>query len=543
MKVLQMQINKRRFLLVAAVLLIFILIFLNKGVSVTATQRVTAYFEQDTASLYHIRLKHIRVHVLRGSVSVDSVQIQPRSAVMPDSVAGLYSGVVGRIALHNFGYLKFLFQRKLAVHEVRLEQSRLVYTPNPSYVKPPKKRRKAAGNPVFNPQLKEISIDRIALINGHYVALAKGEPGDTAWSIQKLNLNVEGVYTDSSTLAHDPPFRYENVILSGEGLQSSHPANYVLRARHVGYDALLQQLTCSGFSVTPKWTRNQYRYKTPYENDWLNVDVDMIQLKGLDLHELMSEKHVYLEAVEVTEPQVSIYRDKRMNDAPYKHKPLPASMVRNIPVPVHIPVVHITGGKLTYEEQQGNANPPGMVYFNLHQVQVKNVCNITSELHEEPVMEARVEADLMGVGALRVQFNFQLNRAEDAFTMEGNLGKMPAAAFNPMAENMLNVRIVNGVIRNAEFSMKGTDTRAQGVMQLEYSNLHVRVLANVDSNKGLATFVAEKLLKDENLPTDAKYRVGEISYERDQNKGFPNFLWKSVFTGLKPILVPVTANK
>jgi hypothetical protein len=66
--------------------------------------------------------------------------------------------------------------------------------------------------------------------------------------------------------------------------------------------------------------------------------------------------------------------------------------------------------------------------------------------------------------------------------------------------------------------------------------LHIKVLKKDKENnlksKNLESIIADAAIKSDN-PLKGENRTGAIDFSRDTTKSFFNFLWKSVFSGVK----------
>ena len=110
---------------------------------------------------------------------------------------------------------------------------------------------------------------------------------------------------------------------------------------------------------------------------------------------------------------------------------------------------------------------------------------------------------------------------------------------NPMLERLLPASITNGYLRKLEADpICMNDSIAVGRLVMYYDGLAVRLRPTGSGtwDRIRTNLLSElvNLLLPENNPTDSKrLRSGIILFERDRSKGFFNFLWKSVLSGIK----------
>lgn len=73
----------------------------------------------------------------------------------------------------------------------------------------------------------------------------------------------------------------------------------------------------------------------------------------------------------------------------------------------------------------------------------------------------------------------------------------------------------------------------------QYENLEFNILNRKNNNEQeINSFLLDKLvIKDSNLEGKKSYKEGEISFERAPKKSIFNYWWKSLFSGIKNIVV------
>jgi len=141
---------------------------------------------------------------------------------------------------------------------------------------------------------------------------------------------------------------------------------------------------------------------------------------------------------------------------------------------------------------------------------------------------------VMDNGELDVSFQFPLN--EDYHTINGRLKQMNATDLNHALEPIASVRIESGNISTLRFEMRMGKTEAVGFLEVIYDDLKISVLDVETGDKNIrsriTSFLANHLkIKKDNVADDP--RMGTVSYQREPEKSFFNYWWKSLRTGLK----------
>lgn len=535
---------KKRVAIGFALILLFLgsSLLISKKISGIVEGRIYDYLDQQDSLLYNVSFKTLRVNLLTGSIKFDSIQFIPNETLLSDSVKGFYKGEIASVQVQNISYSNFLFKHKISLGKLKIDGSQLSYYPNNHYVKKAKKER-VEGKDFFGDQVTEIEVGIVEIINANMKKYKSDVPKETDWSINNMWVQLKQLHVDSGSIHNEPPFSFSALQLGGDSLVSQGSDFYDLWIDDLYFDSKTQELSVDGFGLKPKYSRKQFSRKLKHEDDMFDVSLKTVKMSGFNLQELLVSKHLHVASIAIDSPMVSIYRDKRVVDGPYKHKPLMTTSIKKIPVSTQVSSIVLTNGKLTYEEKQSDNNLPGLIFFDLEKININNVCNITAEINKSPVMEMDVKAKIMGKASLEAQFDFLLSCASDSFYVEGKLDKTPASVFNPMTKNLMNVKIESGTINSAFFSFLGTDDVSSGSLMLDYVNLKVGVVKSDDRKNALFSAGANSLVQNDNVTGNQKYRKGYIYYKRDKNKGFPNYLWKSISSALVPIVAPLAESK
>ena len=108
-----------------------------------------------------------------------------------------------------------------------------------------------------------------------------------------------------------------------------------------------------------------------------------------------------------------------------------------------------------------------------------------------------------------------------------------------MLSKMMPVAIKRGTATTTEIvQLNANNAKATGRMNVYYNNLAIRLFPTQPGTwnrikTSLLTEVVSLLLPGSNPNADGKMKQGIIYFERDQTKGFFNFVWKSVLSGIK----------
>ncbi len=496
---------------------------------------------QKMPSNYHISYDNIEISLLGGSIQMDSLKITClEDSILGDSIPGVINGEVANLTIHKVSFLHFLLNHAIRINNVVIKEPKLTYLVNTHYVKDTVLKSKTT----FLPKgINRISIRNLDIEDAD-IKEANIQTADKALlSVNDLSIHVKKLRIKNPTNNRKRPVSFTHLDIQTHEISNASSKDYTLYLKTFEFNSSLKQLFLSDFQFTPTFAKTDFKKHSTYETDMFNVQLDSLCIGDIDIENILKRHQIKIPKIEIFEPNISIYRDKRMPDPPYKYKPLIASAIKKIPIETDVDSIVISGGKVVYEEYAEKAHEAGMIFFDLQQIYVTHLSNKASSIKKHPNMKVDIQALLMGEGQMNSSLNFALNSSVDKFKTEGDLHAINAATLNSITENLLNVKITSGIIEDVHFAFDATDNVAKGTLNMAYDDLKVELMNQDGKNQSLVSLLANGIIKKDNHTDDKNYRTGNIYFERLKDKGFPNYLWKSISSGLVPIVAPIAANK
>lgn len=149
----------------------------------------------------------------------------------------------------------------------------------------------------------------------------------------------------------------------------------------------------------------------------------------------------------------------------------------------------------------------------------------------------------MKKASLEVQFVFPLAAKSDTFSFSGTVyGPVPFTIFNPAIYPAAGLKFNGGVLDKLSFSGSANPMYSSGTMTMLYHNLDIQAMKKKDStaaNKFLSWSVNSLLRKNNPRKGEEKQaKAASMFFRRDIEKGFGNFFWKTLFSGMKATMLP-----
>lgn len=338
---------------------------------------------------------------------------------------------------------------------------------------------------------------------------------------------------NESSLSGSVPFK--NVSGEFENLEYKPKSDlYAVRVASAGFSSADQTARADSIILVPSLSENDFFREVGYRTDRMEGSLTSFSMDGVDFDAFLNRGSIISEKIFLDEPVLALFRDKnypRRENRP--DKPLPQQLLNELDIPVLVDTVSIENASVTYTELAEDADERGYVEFTNLNARLLNTTNIDSLVRENSNWILEATTTVMDKGELDVTFQFPLN--EESHTITGRLKAMSATELNHALEPIASVRIESGNITSMRFEMRIGLTEAIGFVEVIYDDLQISILDGETGNKNVRSrvisFLANQLkIKKENSAEDP--RMGAVSYQREPEKSFFNYWWKSLRSGL-----------
>jgi len=144
----------------------------------------------------------------------------------------------------------------------------------------------------------------------------------------------------------------------------------------------------------------------------------------------------------------------------------------------------------------------------------------------------------MGSADLDLTLKVPLMDNADYFWYSGEVKNIDLREFNSMTENLFGITIRRGHGSLIIPQITANNTKSLGELTFLYKKFKLAMYNRKKAklNRGIASPLIDfmmngVLVKSNNPKFLGKERVGEVYFERDQEKSIFNFIWKSIMSG------------
>ncbi|MCK9204243.1 MAG: hypothetical protein M0P58_07395 [Bacteroidales bacterium] len=488
-------------------------------------------------SSYQLEINSLGVNSNPATIVAHGLRVIPLKPLNTLNDSGnRFTISVPELRLNGFYFDRAIFDNEWSFDRITLEEPSLLVEmkkPNTRAIAGQKKKQELTlVLPHFMKTLNIRSLD----VNQATVKLDVWKDDSLrSYNLDNIHLAVSRFHYDSATCAHpekSPLFNAEDITLMTPGFSGvTSDSMYTWKFSRFGFSTRAQTVYLDSVSLTPNFNRYDFSRKLGYQTDRFIVRIPRIDLEKLDFRDLITGQQLTTERIRLKGFSFEAYRDKRVPFPPWQRPPLPRQVFMKSPIPLKIDTLLVTDGFAAYEEQTGDE--PGRIFFDHLNLALTGIAPQTS------FVDAHGATTFMGEAPIEAWFHFLMDSPRDSMIIKATIGEMELKEVNPMLTRLVPASISGGDAKKTEIGpIWMNDSVATGNLVMYYNNLAIKLKPTENGTWPLirTALLTEliNLMIPENNPSDSgRLRTGLIYFERDRTKGFFNFVWKSVLSGIK----------
>jgi len=521
---------------------IIILIFLlNIALSNFVENKVTDTLNNSKSDKYNTSVDDVKFKLFDRSITFENISISPKTTFVNDSLFqnrendSLEKITIASIKIDNIQFFDYLFRKDINIGE--LEINDLII-------------QKSNRKKVDTIDKKPINLDSI------YIDKINGLKIDK-FNLNNIQFNVVDTITQKFVFTHKPV----NLDLDGFQLKKVKDQQFKLMPiskvfeiddieiefQKKGYKLVIDEINLN--TETSGIEINNFKYKTlegkyalagkdKYNNAVFEISIEKIELIKVDYAKLIRSKGAFVDSVLISKAIFDIYKDRRKPYDKRLYKELPHLILKKIDYPLYVKQINIDNSLLLLEESFPNKNMNLKLSINEINATINNVSTI-NQFKENPII-AKLDSKLMNEAKLTAKFTFPMNTDQTAFYFEGNLGSTKFTYFDEVIYPVLGLKILEGNLDNLSFQAKANKYSSSGTMKMLYHNLEATVYKpkNPKVKSKVLSWAAKTVLHNSNPIKKKKVRIAVLSHSYEPEKGFGNYLWKTLQSGIVNTLSP-----
>lgn len=502
--------------------------------------------QQESKGIYRVEIGAISLDAVNGNFKVRNFRVSPDTALFRqihsgDSVAPLLFDLrIDEFNIRDFKTLDAIFKKRVEMSLVRFQSPELTVF---RMKKTATGEKKSEGNTIqaipLPKGLKGILIGEFAIEKAkmNFVDCLGDSVKTTFFPVTDVFLR--NIVVDS---AHQGVTRLFNtddieVKLGGYAFTDKKGMNRISFGE-ISFSTGKKQVSIRDFHLEPLYDAYNYPRKMGYQCDRTEVKIPLLKIERIDMRSLLFGGKIFAGLVRIDSILIDDYRDMRVPEKKVDKPAMPQEALRKLKTELKIDTILVNNGKAIYYEQVGDK--PGMVFFDRMNFKMTGLSNIQDSNNTRPATELKGNAYLMGKGRIDAFFRFFILDPKNTFTWSAVVGTMDLTEINAMLAYQIPGKIESGRLDRLSVPMVyANDDKAVGKLIFCYNNLKVKMVNKETSGwskfkNTLVNFAANDLVLNNDNPTKSgKLSSGVICFNRNKNSSVFNYLWKSIFTGLK----------
>jgi hypothetical protein len=510
------------------VILIFSGLFVSLfwGLAVYSEKKITQLLNNNPDRKYDILFEEISISIFKQVASLKKIRL----VSLDESVATKVSGSLNSIELNGVSFLDLIFNRKLTIHRLILNDPgfRLIY-------------KELNGSPEGNSQVLQglfqdvISrgvISNFELRNGTAEFLVQGDSLMPFGNFTDLNISAYGISSDSVLVQDLVPFQLESIQISLKNLKLNRLDKQLFKFGELNFDSESNTILIKDLSLKyDDW--EEFVNQMEYQKDIVEFSLSKLTLSYIDTkNNNYGDWQIIAGLAKLDGMVLEDYRDKNKPRPEELEKPLFEGMVERIPFPIELDTIRISNAAIVYRELlPGNAKPVSLK-FDQVSAEVLNV--ISSDSLQAGTMIVNASAVFNGVA--KMNMDFQVPYGKESFSLQARVQGFELSELNEILERMATVRVASGKVIEMLLEMEVSRYRSSNKLTFQYEDLKLELLGKDYSKKKLKSLVANLLSSKRNLATDSNYKKASYVTDRNIYRGPFNLVWESTKEGLLQIV-------
>ena len=504
---------------------------------------------------YQVTINRVGVNILTGNLNVRGLKIVPDSSLINGIKKGkvnlkfIQSSEIGLFRIAGVNIYKALMDGEIYARKIMFKKARIrIYKgkiPPEGIQVEDKSQNKFNLDSIYIKGLEKINLHEIDFVNCklEVFEVADGKEDTKLFSTGNLNLYLHSVdfvkHPDNPNV-----FRLEFSKFKAELSVKSllMPGGwYFLDIRQLLYNNADDFLRIDGLAMHPSY-KDKYKMAKAfqYTKEIYDLDINSIYVGSFNLFEILSKNEVIIDSVGISGLKVKILKDKRYPFDESKRPKLPHQLLKNMDFPIYIRKINLSKSDLVYQEKMKDVKDLMTVSLGNLNVNINYVTSIKDSIQEVKMMNARLKGKLMRKVPLTLDFAFPLNIKKDTFYYAGSMAGANLKIFNPASFPAIGAKFQKGRLKSVTFKGGANDSVSKGQMTMLYSNMSVEISQKdrIKKNKFMS-WAADAMSRTGNPGKNGTTRIAVMGFKRVMYKGFGNFMWKTLQTGIVNTISPV----
>ena len=545
--------KSRKFYIISGVILLFVagLVYWRYYKYKLVNKKLDNLVTGKSRGLYQISYKNLVIDEAGGNISTENVEVTADSMVYQamteehSAPQNIFYIRVPKLHITGVKTPKALLNKEISAHIIRLENATIEI-----WMARGKKENEPGLGKLMDPelyrqllgQLKSISADSVVLENSMLTLVDKES--------KKIRCKTSGLSLRFAFVAIDSVHQKDSsrILFSKELAVHCNQLDlpfsnkiYTLSVNGFDYNSQTATLRTEHLAIIPALSESDFAKAHKFAKDRFNILIGSLDVKNIDRKGILNQQ-LLADTIQLNDASFHIFRDKSYpHDSVDRTHDYPQEAIMRLDLPVFVKNIVFNRSYIEYKEKNDKSDSSGKVSFYHVQATLSNVTNMPAYIRLNNIMRLLFKASFLNHSPFYADIRMKLNDRKGIFRLDAQLGEMNAVMLNPLVKPVALAEMDKGKIRGLRYHLDATNTHAKGRVMLRYEDLSVKLIKKDDAKnkyktKFFPTLAAGLLIKKSN-PMNGEMRAGDVDYTRDIHRSIFHLMWKSMFTGIKKVVM------
>jgi hypothetical protein len=545
------KIKRRKLKITGIILLVVVAIVFsfNTIVAKLIERKLNDFLLKENLKHYHIQYKRAGFNILNRSVSLTGLSYLPDSAYLDslsnaDIATMVPSFTVRRISVSGIDYKSLIDSGMLRIKKITIKKPVIkLYQFTGKSVSPPAGKKK----PAVHDSIRMVKLSGLFI---YTISLRKCSFEIYNYKLKKNTLSSNNITVQLDGLQLKPGKHHNSYfypVLQDATLSAKNnkinPGNqlYEIDFKKLFVNLKDDSLMFDDFHYRPLYSKTAFSRHIRFQKERFDLQAKKITFSGADFYLFLTRGELFIKKIGIFDAAIDLYRDKKV---PFNHRQrplLPHQTIKRQKGKFDIDTVVLHHIRFAYSEKTAKRQAPLHIFFTGLSGQMTHISNLPYLWRQSP-MQVTLQGKFMDRAPLKIRFVFPLAAQSDTFYFNGSInGPVPFTIFDPAIYPAAGLKFTGGILNKITFKGGANPRYASGTMQMLYKNMNFQALKKDEQtvNKfvswGINSFVRKNNLQ-KGKGKSAKQAV--MFFQRDVEKGFGNFFWKTLYSGMKATMLP-----
>ncbi len=525
--------------------LIVLLLFLFKiYISSFIENKITDLINNGSSSdKFTMKVDEVSFKLLEQSITLNNFLIGSKANSNLDSLSqnikndSLEKITISSIKINDIHFLSYILKKNVRIGQIEV---------NDVFIKQTNKKKldtiheKPVNiDSIYIEKINSLEIDRFNFNNIQYTVI-DSITHELVFHHKPVSFNLDGFQLKKLN-DEDPIFKLELADkvfkVNGVVLDVSKD-NYKLFIDEVNLNTKTSDIQIKSLKYEPIGGKHAIAKKYKYNNSVFNFGIDQINLYNINFSKLIKNQGLFIDSILISKGVFGFYKDKRKPFDEKLNKKLPQELLKGLKLPLNIDHISFDSCTLLVETQFPDSDMEmklSIDHINGHIINISNIKN-----HANTPIKINIHAKLMNKGSLKANFVLPMNDHQNTFYFDGSLGSTKFRYYDDIIYPVLGLKVLKGNLDHLTFKAKANNYSSSGTMKMLYHDLDATVYKKKTHEKSkFLSWAVKTVLHNSNPVKNKKVRIAVLSHQYEPHKGFGNYLWKTLQSGIVNTLSPV----